>query len=93
MNKVRHSRRAFAIALVMGLVASGLAVATGASEEAGMRGELSIAVWGQIEADPNHPVYSVHELLQEWDGLHPGLRLTYEYNGGQSVTGRFPTWS
>ena len=91
MNKIRHSRRAFAIALVMGLVASGLAVATGASEEAGMRGELSIAVWGQIEADPNHPVYSVHELLQEWDGLHPGLRLTYEYNGGQSVTDRF-TW-
>jgi len=54
-------------------------------------GELTLAIWGQIDADPNHSVYSYHEILQQWNEMHPNIDLKYEVIGGSSVPERF-TW-
>lgn len=56
-----------------------------------LEGELTIAVWGQIDADPNHASYAYHEILQQWNDLHPNVNLKYEIIGGASVPDRF-TW-
>jgi raffinose/stachyose/melibiose transport system substrate-binding protein len=56
-----------------------------------MSGELNVALWRQLEADPKHPAYSVHELLQQWNEMYPNVDLEYEYIGGQSVVDKF-TW-
>ena len=55
------------------------------------KGELTLAIWGQIDADPNHAAYSYHEILQQWNELHPDIELKYELVGGASVPERF-TW-
>ena len=54
-------------------------------------GELSLAIWGQIDADPQHSAYSYHEILQQWNEMYPNIDLKYELVGGASVTERF-TW-
>jgi len=54
-------------------------------------GELTLAIWGQIDADPNHSAYAYHEILQQWNDLHPNVDLKYELIGGASVPDRF-TW-
>ena len=52
-------------------------------------GELTLAIWGQIDADPNHSAYSYHEILQQWNDLHPNVELKYELIGGTTVPDRF----
>jgi len=54
-------------------------------------GELTLAIWGQIDADPQHSAYSYHEILQQWNDAHPNIDLKYEVIGGASVPERF-TW-
>lgn len=73
-----------------------LAAFAGAAQEEGtesteMSGELTVALWRQLEADPQHPAYSVHELLQQWNEMYPAVNMKYEYIGGQSVVDKF-TW-
>lgn len=57
----------------------------------GFEGELTLAVWDQIDADPNHSAYSYHEILQQWNDLYPNVDLQYEIIGGGSVLEKF-TW-
>ena len=54
-------------------------------------GELTLAIWGQIDADPQHAAYAYHEILQQWNEMHPNIDLKYELIGGSSVPERF-TW-
>jgi len=54
-------------------------------------GELTLAIWGQIDADPQHAAYSYHEILQQWNEMYPNIDLKYELIGGASVPERF-TW-
>ena len=56
---------------------------------ADFEGELTLAIWGQIDADPNHAAYSYHEILQQWNDLHPNVELKYELIGGTTVPDRF----
>ncbi len=65
---------------------------TAASAEAGdqeFSGDLTLAIWGQIDADPNHASYAYHEILQQWAELHPEVNLKYELVGGTTVPDRF----
>jgi raffinose/stachyose/melibiose transport system substrate-binding protein len=78
------------------LIAPLCAFASGSSDESGaaaeeMSGELTVALWRQLDADPLHPAYSVHELLQQWNDMYPEVDMEYEFIGGQSVTDKF-TW-
>lgn len=43
-----------------------------------LSGELVINTWGDITADPNHPSYVLHELIQQWAANHPGVSVTYQ---------------
>lgn len=52
-------------------------------------GELTLAIWGQIDADPAHSVYAYHEILQQWNEMHPNVDLKYELIGGTTVPDRF----
>jgi ABC-type glycerol-3-phosphate transport system substrate-binding protein len=59
------------------------ATAAPAAEEAvepvsDLSGELVINTWGDITADPNHPSYALHELIQQWAALHPKVTVTYQ---------------
>ncbi len=59
---------------------------------ANFSGELTIAVWGQIDADPGRgDAYGFHQVLQQWDELYPNVSLKYMINGGTSVPEQF-TW-
>ena len=78
----------FPVAVVGGGAEESTSTESGTME---MKGEVTVALWRQLEADPNHPAYSVHEILQQWNDMYPDVKLKYEYVGGQSVTDKF-TW-
>jgi len=52
-------------------------------------GELTVAIWGQIDADPHHSAYAYHEVLQQWNDLYPKVDLQYEFIGGAGVADKF----
>ncbi|MCB0042812.1 MAG: hypothetical protein KDE23_24170, partial [Caldilinea sp.] len=41
-------------------------------------GELTINTWNDITADPTHPSYALHELIQQWAASHPDVTVTYQ---------------
>ena len=43
-----------------------------------LKGELVLNTWRDIGADPNHPNYTFHTLIQEWAAAHPDVELTYQ---------------
>lgn len=57
--------------------ASGAPAATAATGSE-LSGELVINTWGDIAADPNHPSYALHELIQQWAANHPNVTVTYQ---------------
>lgn len=56
---------------------SGAPVATAASRP-DLSGELVLNTWRDIGADPNHPNYSFHQLVQQWAANHPNVTVTYQ---------------
>ncbi|MCB9452342.1 MAG: extracellular solute-binding protein [Anaerolineaceae bacterium] len=53
-------------------------------------GELTVAVWGQIDLVTDRPdAYVMHEIFQEWAAMYPNVTLKYEYIGGTGVAERF----
>ena len=81
-----------AFLLPITVAASGAADSGAAASGSGEKsGEVTVALWRDLEADPNHPAFSVHQILQQWNRMYPGVELKYELNGGQSVTDKF-TW-
>jgi len=55
-------------------------------------GELTIAVWGEIDADPGRgDAYGFHQVLQQWNDMYPNVDLKYQIIGGTNVAERF-TW-
>jgi hypothetical protein len=60
-----------------------------AADASEFSGELTLAIWGQIDADPNHSAYSYHEILQQWNEMYPDVELKYELIGGTTVPDRF----
>lgn len=57
--------------------AAGAPVAT-APSRANLKGELVLNTWRDIGADPNHPNYSFHLLIQQWVANHPGVTVKYQ---------------
>jgi ABC-type glycerol-3-phosphate transport system substrate-binding protein len=55
--------------------ASGAPAAAGAAD---LSGDLVINTWGDVEADPNHPSYVLHTLIQQWAADHPNVNVTYQ---------------
>lgn len=53
------------------------APAAASSTSSDLNGELTINTWNDITADPNHPSYALHELIQQWAALHPQVTVTY----------------
>lgn len=49
-----------------------------APAQSDLSGELVINTWGDIAADPNHPSYVLHELIQQWAALHPEVTVSYQ---------------
>lgn len=47
-------------------------------ESPALKGELVLNTWRDIGADPNHPNYTFHLLIQEWAAAHPEVDLTYQ---------------
>jgi ABC-type glycerol-3-phosphate transport system substrate-binding protein len=45
---------------------------------ADLAGELVLNTWRDIGADPNHPNYAFHLLIQEWAAQHPDVTVTYQ---------------
>ena len=43
-----------------------------------LSGELTINTWNDITADPNHPSYALHELIQQWAALLPQVTVSYQ---------------
>ena len=43
-----------------------------------LKGELVLNTWRDIGADPNHPNYTFHTLIQEWAAAHPDVELSYQ---------------
>ena len=43
-----------------------------------LKGELVLNTWRDIGADPNHPNYTFHVLIQEWAAAHPDVKVTYQ---------------
>ncbi len=55
-------------------------------------GELTVAVWGQIDLATDRPdVQVMDQILRQWDAMYPNVNLKYEYIGGTGVAERF-TW-
>jgi raffinose/stachyose/melibiose transport system substrate-binding protein len=82
------------LALVLSLFVAAAVFASGgqdSSTEGEMSGELKVALWRDLEADPTHPAFAVHEILQQWNEMYPNVDLKYEFIGGQSVMDKF-TW-
>lgn len=52
-------------------------IATAASRP-DLKGELVINTWRDIGADPKHPSYSLHLLIQEWAKNHPDVTVSYQ---------------
>lgn len=50
----------------------------GAASQSDLSGELTINTWNDITADPNHPSFALHELIQQWATLHPKVTVTYQ---------------
>ena len=76
-----------AIAISLPLMAAGSTESTGDTGE--LSGEITIALWRELDADPQHPAYAVHEILQMWNEMHENVTLNYEYVGGTAVTDKF----
>lgn len=57
--------------------ASAAPVATAATAP-DLSGELVINTWNDITADPNHPSYVLHELIQQWAASHPDVTVSYQ---------------
>ena len=57
--------------------AAGAPVATSSSDKV-LSGELVINTWNDITADPAHPSYVLHELIQQWAASHPDVTVTYQ---------------
>ncbi|MFN8444433.1 MAG: ABC transporter substrate-binding protein [Caldilineaceae bacterium] len=49
-----------------------------AAASSDLSGELTINTWNDITADPHHPSYALHELIQQWAALHPKVTVTYQ---------------
>lgn len=43
-----------------------------------LSGELVINTWNDITADPNHPSYILHEMIQAWASSHPDVSVSYQ---------------
>jgi ABC-type glycerol-3-phosphate transport system substrate-binding protein len=54
------------------------APAVSSASDTTFSGELVINTWGDIAADPNHPSYALHELIQQWAASHPDVTVTYQ---------------
>jgi raffinose/stachyose/melibiose transport system substrate-binding protein len=86
----------FSLVLVVGLVLAFTAGITtqgvrSAFSKEELKGELTIAVWGDIGANPKHGSYGFHLLCQDWAKANPGVTLKYEINPGKTVPDRY-TW-
>lgn len=93
MNKslsiFRHGMWLITLVILFSLTAFGV---TSQDHGVDFSGELSIAVWGQIDADPARgDAYGFHQVLQQWNDMYPDVDLKYEIIGGTNVTERF-TW-
>ncbi|MGE5602941.1 MAG: ABC transporter substrate-binding protein [Nitrososphaerales archaeon] len=58
--------------------ATGAPSATEAPAQPALQGELVLNTWRDIGADPNHPNYSFHLLIQEWTKRNPGVKVVYQ---------------
>lgn len=56
-----------------------------------LKGELTIATWGDITTDPKASGYAIHLLFQKYAETHPNVKLNYEVNSGKTVLDRY-TW-
>lgn len=54
-----------------------LPVATAATRP-DLSGELVINTWSDITADPDHPSYVLHEMIQQWASNHPDVTVSYQ---------------
>lgn len=81
--------------LVVAMLVFSMALFTMAQEGehgANFSGELSIAVWGQIDIDDsNRASFAFHQVLQQWNDLYPNVNLRYQYIGGTNIGEQF-TW-
>lgn len=74
--------------LLLSMVQVGIAQDT--EHGANFAGELTVAVWGQIDLVPERQdAYVMHEIFQAWAAMYPNVTLKYEYIGGNGVAERF----
>ena len=52
--------------------------AVASADDKQFSGELVINTWNDITADPNHPSFALHELIQQWAASHPDVTVTYQ---------------
>ena len=57
---------------------SAAAPVAASTDETQFSGELVINTWNDITADPAHPSYALHELIQQWAAAHPDVTVTYQ---------------
>ncbi|MBZ0286610.1 MAG: ABC transporter substrate-binding protein, partial [Anaerolineae bacterium] len=88
-----NSRKFFFLLLItMFLLSAAVVSSQDAAHGADFAGELTVAVWGQIDLATDRPdSYVMHEIFQQWQAMYPNVQLKYEYIGGTGVAERF-TW-
>ena len=84
------------LALILSMCISVGVFASGSNDQGSassgeMSGELTVALWRDLAAAPEHPAYSVYEILEQWNEMYPNVDVKYEIIGGQSVMDKF-TW-
>lgn len=79
-------------ALLLAVVSVSAVSSQDAAHGANFTGQLTIAVWGQIDLATDRPdAYVMHEIFQAWGAMYPNVNVKYEYIGGTGVAERF-TW-